>query len=455
MRLSTAGCRQRAPGAEALSRRPATTGAGHPQLLPNSTIPPPSAPPLPPTDVGLHQAFKYSPDGQQLLVLGTRGTPGSDGEHLCKPTQVWQASAHAAPRLKQYLGSGSTLVQTGSTAGSARIYQAARRSAHAVEVSGPPVRRMRGVLPAGSSRPHPCPASPLNLSPVSHTPHTPQVAVTRDGGVLVSDGYCNSRVAEFGADGRWVFDYKLPARGEAQMEVPHRCAATVVGTSAGASAKQPLSRDAAAGLGGTKICWFITVFLESVQRVLCVPRGMPAKALRSLPLCAHVALPALPRLHRGAAADALPPHALPPAAWCITSAISGWWWQTASAALCTASSGPAERCWVRRAPTSVAASLAKCVAVASRGRRFCSWPSSALAAGSLALGWLQESRLALPLSVRLAAQWGRPPPASPSPLCALGQVPPPPLLSALCCHNTLGVLPPCCSAMGLAPARAG
>ncbi|PSC71645.1 peptidyl-glycine alpha-amidating monooxygenase [Micractinium conductrix] len=86
------------------------------------------------TDVGLHQAFKYSPDGQQLLVLGTRGTPGSDGEHLCKPTQV---------------------------------------------------------------------------------------AVTRDGGVLVSDGYCNSRVAEFGADGRWVFDYKLPARGEAQMEVPH------------------------------------------------------------------------------------------------------------------------------------------------------------------------------------------------------------------------------------------
>ena len=40
------------------------------------------------TDVGLHQAIKLSPAGEQLMAIGQRLQPGHDTEHLCKPTHV-------------------------------------------------------------------------------------------------------------------------------------------------------------------------------------------------------------------------------------------------------------------------------------------------------------------------------------------------------------------------------
>lgn len=41
------------------------------------------------TDVGRHQIFKFSPDGQRLLrTLGERGVPGADGAHFNQPTDV-------------------------------------------------------------------------------------------------------------------------------------------------------------------------------------------------------------------------------------------------------------------------------------------------------------------------------------------------------------------------------
>lgn len=86
------------------------------------------------TDVALHQAIKFSPEGKQLMALGERMQPGSDSSHFCQPTQV---------------------------------------------------------------------------------------AVARSGSVFVADGYCNSRVAEFDANGTWQRDYTLPMRGERQMQVPH------------------------------------------------------------------------------------------------------------------------------------------------------------------------------------------------------------------------------------------
>ncbi|KAL4457726.1 hypothetical protein ABPG75_012591 [Micractinium tetrahymenae] len=86
------------------------------------------------TDVDLHQVFKYSPTGKQLLALGTRSQRGDSATAFCKPTQVFAA---------------------------------------------------------------------------------------RDGSVFVSDGYCNSRVAEFDANGTWVQDYRLPQRGELPMFVAH------------------------------------------------------------------------------------------------------------------------------------------------------------------------------------------------------------------------------------------
>lgn len=41
-----------------------------------------------PADVGLHQVFKYTPTGKQLLALGTRGQRGDSATKFCKPTQV-------------------------------------------------------------------------------------------------------------------------------------------------------------------------------------------------------------------------------------------------------------------------------------------------------------------------------------------------------------------------------
>lgn len=40
------------------------------------------------TDVGLHQVFKYTPDGKLLLTLGERGKPGDDRSHFNLPTDV-------------------------------------------------------------------------------------------------------------------------------------------------------------------------------------------------------------------------------------------------------------------------------------------------------------------------------------------------------------------------------
>lgn len=44
------------------------------------------------------------------------------------------------------------------------------------------------------------------------------MAVTRDGTILVSDGYCNSRVASFTASGHHLGDFVLE---EGAMAIPH------------------------------------------------------------------------------------------------------------------------------------------------------------------------------------------------------------------------------------------
>lgn len=40
------------------------------------------------TDVGLHQVFKFTPDGKLLLVIGEARVPGADRTHFDKPTDV-------------------------------------------------------------------------------------------------------------------------------------------------------------------------------------------------------------------------------------------------------------------------------------------------------------------------------------------------------------------------------
>jgi len=86
------------------------------------------------TDVGLHQVFKFTPEGRQLLMLGERGQPGADHAHFNLPTDV---------------------------------------------------------------------------------------AVLRDGSFYVSDGYKNTRVMKFSADGRLEFEWGAKGTGPGQFNLPH------------------------------------------------------------------------------------------------------------------------------------------------------------------------------------------------------------------------------------------
>ena len=86
------------------------------------------------TDVGLHQVFKFTPDGKLLLTLGERATPGADHSHFNLPTDV---------------------------------------------------------------------------------------AVLQDGSFYVSDGYKNTRVVKFAADGRYEFEWGGKGDGPGQFNLPH------------------------------------------------------------------------------------------------------------------------------------------------------------------------------------------------------------------------------------------
>ena len=54
---------------------------------------------------------------------------------------------------------------------------------------------------------------PLNLTYPFNSPSKclpRQVAVSNSGDVFVADGYCNSRVAQFRADGSYVREFVIP-----------------------------------------------------------------------------------------------------------------------------------------------------------------------------------------------------------------------------------------------------
>ncbi|MBK8905398.1 MAG: hypothetical protein IPM53_29720 [Anaerolineaceae bacterium] len=94
------------------------------------------------TDVGLHQVYKFDPNGRLLLTLGEAGVAGSDETHFNRPTDV---------------------------------------------------------------------------------------AVRPDGSFYVSDGYLNSRVARFAADGRYLFAWGSAGAGAGEFDVPHSLALDAAG----------------------------------------------------------------------------------------------------------------------------------------------------------------------------------------------------------------------------------
>ncbi len=94
------------------------------------------------TDVGLHQVFKCTPEGEVLLTLGEAGVPGAGHAHFNLPTDV---------------------------------------------------------------------------------------AVLRDGSFYVSDGYKNSRVVKFSAEGRFEFEWGAKGGGNGEFNLPHGIAIGVQG----------------------------------------------------------------------------------------------------------------------------------------------------------------------------------------------------------------------------------
>jgi peptidylamidoglycolate lyase len=78
------------------------------------------------TDVGLHQVFKFDPEGHLLLVLGEPGVPGNDKTHFNMPTDVaiapdgsfYVSDGYGNARVIHFSASGEFLHQWG-TAGDA------------------------------------------------------------------------------------------------------------------------------------------------------------------------------------------------------------------------------------------------------------------------------------------------------------------------------------------------
>ena len=77
------------------------------------------------TDVGLHQVFKLSHDGKVLLSLGTARTPGQDGTHFDKPTDVaiaadgtiYVSDGYGNSRVALFSPDGKFLSQWGNAKG--------------------------------------------------------------------------------------------------------------------------------------------------------------------------------------------------------------------------------------------------------------------------------------------------------------------------------------------------
>ncbi len=65
-----------------------------------------------------------------------------------------------------------------------------------------------------------CPL-PVAGGSVSKVAAVAQVAVANDGRVFVGDGYCNSRVVEYSAEGQWHGEFVLPSTAGEPLRNPH------------------------------------------------------------------------------------------------------------------------------------------------------------------------------------------------------------------------------------------
>ena len=107
------------------------------------------------------------------------------------------------------LGEGEVVDPHGITTDARGNVYVADRDRHLVWIFGPD-GRLVGEL---GTRDQAAPEAPFN--------HPADVAVADDGTIFVADGYGNSRVHIFTADGRHLRSWGTPGRGPSQFRVPH------------------------------------------------------------------------------------------------------------------------------------------------------------------------------------------------------------------------------------------
>jgi len=125
------------------------------------------------TDVGRHQVFKFSHDGELLLTLGEAGVQGDDSEHFDLPTDV------------AILPNGSFYVSDGY--GNARVVKFSSSGRFEFQWGTP------GSGPGEFDLPH-------------------GIALDRDGRIYVADR-SNSRVQVFSGEGQFIAEWKGDALG--------------------------------------------------------------------------------------------------------------------------------------------------------------------------------------------------------------------------------------------------
>jgi peptidylamidoglycolate lyase len=125
------------------------------------------------TDVGLHQVFKFAPDGRQMLVIGEARIPGDDERHFDKPTDVAVAE------------DGSFFVSDGY--GNARVLKFAADGTLLLTWGSP------GTAPGEFDLPH-------------------GIAIDQHGRVLVADR-SNARVQVFDQSGKFLDQWQGPELG--------------------------------------------------------------------------------------------------------------------------------------------------------------------------------------------------------------------------------------------------